>query len=801
MDFGLYVGGIGTAGAGEAGSDPRRRASGVPPGRLRGHEHGRHRRGSQGLQEDPLRLLPEQGGALRGRPPQAHPREPPDQGAGVHGGNGPEEPERVARGPAGAGAEDRNDHDAAGIPAAAPHDDRRGAQVSAAGRALPYQLTRAGHAQLRRLYRAEPGKGDSQERRKRRGGGPDVRRALAHLRHPQRLTGRRTAASARARRDRGDRRPVREGDRLARGDFVMRALGVLASPRVWLMIVGVTAVLALIYYAYLAAVASPEENLKDLPIALVNEDEGGELGGNEVNLGDRIVEKVTDPDSPAADTVEWARPGDRDEALEGIGNNEDEGAEMNGQPMKLGEEVAKRITAPDSPAPPFVQWTRTDDRAATLEGLEEGDFYAAIVLPKDYSQRLASMSGPPTGALPSAAPMPAEMGLLTSPAVRPSTTALLEDAFSSIVGGVSQATSERILDGLSEQGVPVPPGAGAIISDPVVGRVSEADVSAKAGPLPEAPQPAEIEVLTNPSAGQSAALPAQNISTGIVEAVSRATSERLSEAAGERGARLTPEVAAVLGDPVRAEVTEAQPVGPNSGNGQSPFFLAFLANLSALIGGAVLFFGTGSAAKALEERGLRPSRTGLWTVRLLLGLVYAGLVAGVELWVAFGGVGVEHEASTAQVRLFLALAVAAVLTVTILLAAALGPAGIGISAVLFVILGLVSSGGLAPLEALPPFYQAYADWLPLRYVIDGLRSLLFYDGSLDAASLERGWRDSLWFFGGGERSEAAGLDDAVCMIGAYLAVATMLRYLISLFRNVFARRERKEAGKVAETAG
>ena len=149
--------------------------------------------------------------------------------------------------------------------------------------------------------------------------------------------------------------------------------------------------------------------------------------------------------------------------------------------------------------------------------------------------------------------------------------------------------------------------------------------------------------------------------------------------------------------------------------------------------------------------------------------------------------------------LFLAVATTAAAAVTMLLAMAFGAAGI--SAVLNVILGLVSSGGLAPLEALPPFYQAYADWLPLRYVIDGLRSLLFYDGSLDAASLERGWRDSLWFFGGGERSEAAGLEDAVWMIGAYLAVAAMLGYLISLFRNVFARRERKEAGKVAETAG
>src|SRR5215207_5165927 len=561
-----------------------------------------------------------------------------------------------------------------------------------------------------------------------------------------------------------------------KGDDRMSALRVLLSPRVWISVVGVVAVLALIYFAYLAAVASPEENLKDLPVALVNEDRGGELAGEEVNLGDRVVENVTDPDSPAAGTVEWARPEGRDEALKGIGNdeyygaivipadyterisslaspptvpiavvNEDEGAEMNGQPMRLGEEVARRITAPDSPAPPFVEWIRVDGRGAALEGLEEGDLYAAIVLPKDYSKRLASMSGPPIGGQP---PEPVKIGLLTSPAVRPSTTALIENSFYGIVGGVSKATSERTLGGLSEQGVPVPPGAGAVISDPVEGRVSEADVSAEAGPLPRAPEPAEIEVLTNPSAGQTAALPAQNISTGIVQAVSRATSERISEAAAERGAQLTPEVAAVIGNPVRAEITEVQPVGPDSGNGQSPFFLAFLANLSALVGGAVVFFGTGSAAEGLEGRDLSPSRTGLWTVRLLLGVVYAALAAAVELWVAFGVVGVEHEASTTQVYLFLAFAIAAVSTVTMLFAAALGPAGIGVSAVLGVILGLVSSGGLAPLEALPPFYQAYADWLPLRYVIDGLRSLLFYDGSLDAARLESGWRDSLWFFGG-----------------------------------------------------
>jgi hypothetical protein len=271
---------------------------------------------------------------------------------------------------------------------------------------------------------------------------------------------------------------------------------------------------------------------------------------------------------------------------------------MNGRRVRLGEEVARRVSSPDSPAPPFVEWTRLSDRAAARDGLDSGKFYAAIVLPKDYSQRLAGMSGLSVGGY-SPAPQSAKIELLTSPAVRSSTTALIENVFSGMVARVSKATSGRILAGLSEQGVPAPPGG--VVSDPVKGTLSQADISGSAGPLPEVPEPAEIEVLTNPSAGPAASLPVQNISIGIVRTVSRAMSERITGAAAERGAQLSPEVAAVIGDPVRAEITQAQPVGPDSGNGQAPFFLAFLANLSAFIGGAVIFFGTGGVAKDLED--------------------------------------------------------------------------------------------------------------------------------------------------------------------------------------------------------
>lgn len=64
----------------------------------------------------------------------------------------------------------------------------------------------------------------------------------------------------------------------------MSAFRILASPKVWTRVVGAAAVLALIHFAYLAAVANPEKNLEDLPVALVNEDQGGRLAGETVRV-------------------------------------------------------------------------------------------------------------------------------------------------------------------------------------------------------------------------------------------------------------------------------------------------------------------------------------------------------------------------------------------------------------------------------------------------------------------------------------------------------------------------------------
>jgi uncharacterized phage infection (PIP) family protein YhgE len=47
----------------------------------------------------------------------------------------------------------------------------------------------------------------------------------------------------------------------------MNSLRLLASPRIWGPALGIVAVLALVFYAYLGAVVSPEENLEDLTVS------------------------------------------------------------------------------------------------------------------------------------------------------------------------------------------------------------------------------------------------------------------------------------------------------------------------------------------------------------------------------------------------------------------------------------------------------------------------------------------------------------------------------------------------------
>ena len=280
-------------------------------------------------------------------------------------------------------------------------------------------------------------------------------------------------------------------------------------------------------------------------------------------------------------------------------------------------------------------------------------------------------------------------------------------------------------------------------------------------------EPARIEILVNPSAGPFASSTVEEILNGIVRDASRRTSERITGALAARGARVTLQRAAVLGEPVVAKLTDAQPTGENSGRGLMPFYLVFTALILGFIGANAIFGGLTAMVEALSARaGYIPSRVRLIFAAVVLGLTLALLLGTVEALVAFGFYGVHHETGAFYVFLFLALIAAVSLFLALVLLAALGPrGGILTGSLLIISVGLATSGGTIPVENLPAFFRALSSILPFEYMTGGTRALLFYGGRLDA-----------------------GLGDALRVLFAYLVGAVVLGGLISLARDRLARR-------------
>jgi YhgE/Pip-like protein len=286
---------------------------------------------------------------------------------------------------------------------------------------------------------------------------------------------------------------------------------------------------------------------------------------------------------------------------------------------------------------------------------------------------------------------------------------------------------------------------------------------------------ARIEILANRSAGPFASRTVEEILSGIVRSASRATSERITGTLEARGVRVSPQRAAVLGEPVVAKLTDAQPTGENSGRGLMPFYLVFTALILGFIGANAIYGGLTAMVEALAVRAGRiPSRVGLIFAATVLGLVLAPLLGAVEALVAFGYYGVHNEAGAFYTFLFLALVAAVSLFLALVLLAALGPrGGILTGSLLIISVGLATSGGTTPVQNLPTFFRALSGVLPFEYMTEGTRALLFYGGQLDA-----------------------GLGDALQVLLTYLVGAVLLGGSISLARDRLARR-----AKLAQVAG
>ncbi|MGI9050402.1 MAG: YhgE/Pip domain-containing protein [Rubrobacteraceae bacterium] len=554
-------------------------------------------------------------------------------------------------------------------------------------------------------------------------------------------------------------------------------------------------VLAFFYFLVnFGAARSPVANTRGLPVAVVNGDSGAKLGGERVDLGSRVVRSAT-TSKKIGSAVEWTRLGSREAAMRGISRgeydgalviprdysrsianlaappelpvaivNEDSGAEIGGKPVDFGRQVVDKATG-EKKLRGVIHWSKVSGEKQALEGFSKGEYAAAVVIPRDYSGRLASFASPPTGK----APEQAQLRLLINPAADSSTLSTVKQIFSGITGTTSEATGEKLSGALAEANVSIPAGEAPLLGNPVREQVEAAHPSGGSkAPETAGAEPARVEILTNQSAGPFPSGTVQTILSRVVLGASESTGEKLTGALADKGAKVSPGQAAALATPVVAKVTDAQPTGTNSGRGLMPFYLMFTASILGFIGANAIYGGFGDVAEgAAAKTGRTPSFFRLFAGRTAFAVLLSLMLGAVETLVALAIYGVHHEAGPLYVFGFLSLVASVSLMLGLLLLSVFGPrVGILAGSLLIISLGLATSGGTTPIQNLPDFFRSLAVALPFVHATDGIRALLFYGGRLDA-----------------------GLGTGLWVLAVYLAGAVLISGCISLARDIFSRRQ------------
>lgn len=188
--------------------------------------------------------------------------------------------------------------------------------------------------------------------------------------------------------------------------------------------------------------------------------------------------------------------------------------------------------------------------------------------------------------------------------------------------------------------------------------------------------------------------------------------------AGAAGDAVTGVITTVFTNAFRAQVEtlQVETVHPFSGgdaHGLVLFFLVVALMISTVV------------AQALLETEAKNAGLAVQFVFVLVFAALAGLIGvGAVSWIT----GDFSSAFWAASGLA-ALASAALGAVLAGSARVLGTAGLGLAALLVVLLGLVSSGGPAGSEFLPDFCRSLGPWMPAGQLYSALRGALYFDGA------------------------------------------------------------------------
>jgi YhgE/Pip-like protein len=267
-------------------------------------------------------------------------------------------------------------------------------------------------------------------------------------------------------------------------------------------------------------------------------------------------------------------------------------------------------------------------------------------------------------------------------------------------------------------------------------------VTGSGGPAPSLPT---IRLLENLRAGSLGVSLATGVLDPALTAISRAVGHTIAGTA-PANPPANPSVAALRVNPFTLATVSYRPLPPHSALGLSAFYISLLAIMCGFLGASLINATVdGALGYATNEIGPKwqqrmPVRITRWQTLLAkwaMALVIPPILVALLLLVSIGLLGMDAS-HIALLWVFLAFGAVVIAMGTLVLFATFGNLGQLVAMLVFVYLALASSGGTIPLQALPGILKFAANFEPLRQILDGTRSILYFNAS-GTAGLTRGF--------------------------------------------------------------
>ncbi|MBK5491863.1 ABC transporter permease [Bacillus sp. TH13] len=316
--------------------------------------------------------------------------------------------------------------------------------------------------------------------------------------------------------------------------------------------------------------------------------------------------------------------------------NEDVGVEIPNQPMMnmgqtMVEMIQKNSKTTTNQEDPAVKWIEVKNAEEVQRGLDNQEYYAALVIPKDFSAKQASLRTP----------------------------------------------------------------------------------------TPSSP---EVEIFINQGMNTMASTMTGQILNGVVDNLNNNVRTQLLDELEQQEAKLTAKQAESLANPITKKVTNVNEIGTNSANGNAPISLFQPLWIASIASAAIIFI-------AVSKRSItnRKENFAAKLVQILIGAMVT-LVVGFGLtWLADGMVGL-HIPDFTDTSLFLSITSFSFFLMISAVLSLLGLRGMPIF-ILMLFFGAPLLA-MAP-EMMSPFYRDWVySWLPMRFMVEGLRELFFFDQGL-----------------------------------------------------------------------